>query len=95
LDDKLSLQIAHPYFDELDIEQLMFEKHLDAEYYIESEFSLPDNFEDFKKKVKDKEIYKIEYRTDKDGFPFLRTLAHKYYKNEIFPNEWRDIIAKG
>nr|WP_319997626.1 hypothetical protein [uncultured Draconibacterium sp.] len=95
LDKKLSLQIAYPYFDELDIEQLMFEKHMDTEYYIESEFSLPENFEDFKKKVKEKEIYKIDYRTDNAGFPFLRTLAHKYFKNEIFPNEWRDIIAKG
>lgn len=95
LDKKLSLQIAHPYFEELDIEQLMFEKHMDTEYYIESDFSLPDNFEDFKKKVKEKEIYKIEYRTDNAGFPFLRTLANKYFKNEIYPNEWRDIIAKG
>jgi len=95
LDKKLSLQIAHPYFDELDIEQLMFEKHMDTEYFIESEFSLPKNFEDFKKKVKEKEIYKIDYRTDNAGFSFLRILAHKYFKNEIFPNEWRDIIAKG
>lgn len=95
LDNKLSLQIAHPNFEELDIEQIMFEKHMDTEYYIESEFSLPENFEDFKKKIKEREINKITYRTDNAGFPFLRTLAHKYFKNELYPNEWRDLIAKG
>lgn len=94
LDNKVNLQIAHPHFKNCDIEQFMFEKHMDREYYIESDFALPDNFDEFKNKVKEKEYDTIDYRTDNAGFPFLRTLAHKFYKNEIFPNEWREVIAK-
>lgn len=95
LDEKLNLQIAQPNFVEFDIEQFMFERHMDVEYYIESYFALPEDFNEFKKKVREKEYVKPEYRTDKAGFPFLRTLAHNYFKNEIFPDEWREIIASG
>lgn len=92
LDGKLNLQIAHPHFKDFDIEQLMFEKHMNNEYYIESHFSLEDNFDDFKTKVKAKNCDSLDYRTDNAGFPFLRSLAHKYFKNEIYPNEWRNLI---
>ncbi|MCZ4696415.1 hypothetical protein DWB61_17255 [Ancylomarina euxinus] len=92
LDDKVNLQIAHPSVKEFDIEQLLFERHMHSEYYIDSFQAVPDSFDEFKEKVKEKEYEKMEYRTDKAGFPFLRTLAHKYYKNEIFPDEWRKKI---
>lgn len=87
--EKLNLQIAHPNINEYDIEQLMFEKHMDNEYYIESFEKLPDDFEEFKRIVREKKYDIINYRTDIVGFSFLRTLAHNYFKNEIFPNEWR------
>jgi len=94
LEDKVNLQIAHPNTKEYDIEQSLFENHMDSEYYVDSFQKVPDNFEEFKKQVKDKTFEEIEYRTDKAGFPYLRTLAHKYFKNEIFPDEWRNKIPK-
>ena len=94
LDENLSLQIAHPNNDEFDIEELMFKKHMHDEYYIESYLNLPDDFNEFKKALKQKKYNKREYRTDKIGFPFLRTLAHIHFKNEIFPDEWRRLIPK-
>ncbi len=95
LDKKLNLQIPQPNIDELDIEQTLFEKHMDNEYYIENFQPLPEDFEEFKKRLKQKKQTEINYRTDEAGFPYLRTLAHNYYKNEIFPQEWRKIIIEG
>ncbi|WP_075604077.1 hypothetical protein [Saccharicrinis aurantiacus] len=94
LDDKVNLQIAHPNIKEFNIEESLFERHMDTEYYIDSFQTVPENFEEFKKKVKEKEYEEIKYRTDKAGFPYLRTLAHKYFKNEIFPDEWRRLITR-
>lgn len=64
---------------------------MDEEYFIE-EISLFDDFEEFRKKTKEANYFTPEYRTDSAGFSFLRVLAHNYFKNEIFPNEWRNII---
>jgi len=94
LTEKINLQIAHPNFKDFDIEQEMFEHHMDEEYYVESFSQLPESFEEFKIKVKSKEFTIHNYRTDKEGFSLLRTLAHSYYKNEIFPDEWRRIISE-
>lgn len=86
---EVSLQMPYPKVAEFDIEESLFEKHMDAEYYVETSFELPDDFEEYKKTVKAKPFEIIDYKTDKLGFSFLRTLAHSYFKNEIFPNEWR------
>lgn len=94
LKDKVNLQIAHPNTKEYDIEQSLFEHHMDSEYYVDSFHKVPDSFEEFKKLVKEKPFEEIDYRTDKAGFPYLRTLAHKYFKNELFPDEWRKKIPK-
>lgn len=94
LDNKVDLQIPHPNIEEFEIEQRIFEGHMDEEYYIESLPPLPDDFNEFKKSVKVKEIQAFNYRTDLAGFPFLRTLAHSYFKNEIFPSEWRKHIVE-
>lgn len=94
LEDKVNLQIAHPNTKEYDIEQSLFENHMDSEYYVDSIHKVPDSFEEFKKLVKEKPFEEIDYRTDKAGFPYLRTLAHKYFKNEIFPDEWRRKLPK-
>ncbi|MCG6191347.1 hypothetical protein [Maribellus maritimus] len=92
--ENMHLQIAHPNVKDFDIEQIMFERHMDEEYYIEGPFSLVNTFEDLKEKTKTRGFDKINYRTDNAGFSFLRILAHKYFKNEIFPNEWRGIISE-
>lgn len=89
LTKNLSLQIAHPNFSEYNVEELLFEKHMEDEYYVVTDFDLPDDFDEFKKSVFSKEINTYCYRTDEAGFPFLRILAHNFYKNEIFPAEWR------
>ncbi len=94
IDENMHLQIAHPNLKEFDIEQVMFERHMDEEYYIEGPFSQANSFEDLKEKTMTRVFDKINYRTDEAGFPFLRILAHKYFKNEIFPNEWRELLSK-
>jgi hypothetical protein len=91
---KVNLQTACPNWDEYNIEELMFEKHFYDEYYIEHDIQLPDKLEDFKTTLEEKLEEKHEYRTDKAGFPFLRTLAHIYYENEFFPDEWRSLFPK-
>lgn len=89
---KINLQTAYPNFKEHDIEQVLFEKHLHNEYYIEASIELNKELKKFKETIQNKKIESIEYRTDKVGFPFLRTLAHVYYKNELFPDEWRKLF---
>ncbi|MES2396322.1 MAG: hypothetical protein V4549_09980 [Bacteroidota bacterium] len=92
--EKFDFQIACPNIDEYDIEQLLFEKHFDEEFYVESGIELQDDIKDFKSTIQDKEIENILYRTDKAGFPYLRSLAHIYYENEFFPGEWRRLFPK-
>ncbi len=88
LGKNLNLQIAYPT-NGVDVEQLLFDKHMHMEMYVETNIHLPEKFKDFKSMVKGKPVKMYEYRTDKAGFPFLRTLAHTYFKNEPFAEEWR------
>lgn len=88
LSKDLSIQIPHPNFKEYNVEQLLFEKNMHDEYYVECLEPLPEKFEDFIKLVKDIKIDSLEYRTDKVGFSYLRYLAHSYFKNELVPEEW-------
>ncbi|WP_420573035.1 hypothetical protein [Kordia sp.] len=50
------------------------------------------NFEQFKfdyqKRINE---FEYEYRTDKAGYPFLRNLAHIYFKTPYFPDKWRSV----
>jgi hypothetical protein len=91
---KVNLQTAYPNWDEYNIEELLFEKHLHDEYYVETNIQLPDELKDFKVSLESKLKEKHKYRTDTAGFPFLRTLAHIYYKNEFFPDEWRSLLQE-
>jgi hypothetical protein len=91
---KVNLQTAYPNWDEYNIEEVMFERHLYDEYYIEHDIQLPDTLREFKATLEGKLEEKHEYRTDKAGFPFLRTLAHVYYENDYFPDEWRCLFPK-
>lgn len=90
--EDLSLQIVSINFEEYNVEQLLFEKHLHNEYYVDCMEKLPEDFEEFKARVKTKILPNQEYRTDNAGFSFLRYLAHSYFKNEILPEEWRNMI---
>lgn len=92
MDEKLSYQIAYPNYKEYDIEQLLFEKNMHREYYVECLQEKPENFDDFKKVVEAKPKTPITFRTDQSGFTFLRHLAHSYFKNELLPDEWRKYI---
>lgn len=90
---KINLQTAYPNFKDYDIEQLLFEKHFDREFYVETSLSLKDSFKEFRSWMIAKLTDKIAYRTDKAGFSYLRTLAHVYYKNEFFPDSWRSMLG--
>lgn len=100
-DSDLSLQIPNINHKDYDFEQLLFERNLHDEYHVESIDKLPMSFKPLKDEL-DFELFKesilkkrkslIEYKTDKNGFGFLRYLAHSFYKNEILPEEWRIYI---
>lgn len=87
-----NLIIVYPHFDKFEIEKLMFEKHMHNEYYNEVITPLPDDFDKFKEVIKAKINIQPNFRTDNTEFSFLKTLAHSYYRNEIFPCEWRILI---
>ena len=72
----------------------MFEKHFIKEFYVETDIHLKTTLQEFKEDIDSREFDSIEYRTDKAGFPFLRKLAHIYFKNEFFVDEWRGIDQK-
>lgn len=88
---KVNLQTAHPRSSDFDIEQLLFEKHFHDEFYVETDITLKATLKEFKEDIEERHFESIEYRTDKAGYPFLRKLAHIYYKNELFVDEWRRI----
>lgn len=101
IDDQLSLQIVSIDDTKYDVEQMLFEKHLHQEYYVDCIERVQDglkllkndaNFIEFKKSIIEKRGSSKSYATDNLGFSCIRYLAHSYYKNEILPNEWRELI---
>lgn len=101
IDEKLSLQIVSIEFDKFNVEQLLFEKHLHQEYYVDCIDVVKDrlksikddaDFNEFKKSILAKKEPPHEYETDKLGLSCIRYLAHSYFKNEILPEEWRAYI---
>lgn len=81
----VDLQVAYPEHRENDIEQLLFEHRLNDELSVETGIKLPDTLEDFKQHYR-KKYNSMKYRTDSVGYGFLRTLAHKYYETDFFPD---------
>jgi hypothetical protein len=101
IDENLSLQIVSIDSNNYNVEQLLFEKHLHNEYYVDciervqDELNLLKNeadFKEFKKSVLEKKEKPIAYKTDALGLSCIRYLAHSYFKNEILPEEWRKLI---
>lgn len=103
IDDDLSLQIVSIDSNKFNVEQLLFEKNLHNEYYVDC-IERVDNglkllkneadFKKFKKSVIEKKETPNQYETDNLGLSCIRYLAHSYFKNEILPEEWRELIEK-
>lgn len=81
----VNLQVAYPEINEYDIEQCLFEHRLNKELSVETNIKLPETLEKFRKTFR-KKYNSITYRTDAVGYGFLRTLAHKYYETDFFPD---------
>ena len=81
----VNLQVAYPEINEFDIEQCLFEHRLNKELSVETNIKLPDTLEEFRKTFR-KKYNSMTYRTDAVGYGFLRTLAHKYYETDFFPD---------
>ena len=73
---------------ENDLEEQLFSRSFRDGY--QTSLTLDKDFEVFKNKIiKKNNEFRYEYRTDMSGLPFLRYLAHIYYKTPFFPDEWR------
>ena len=81
----VNLQIAFPIQDEYDIEQCLFDHRLYEEMSVQTNVKLPKTLEEFRSSYH-KPYDSIAYRTDADGFYYLRILAHKYYETDLFPD---------
>jgi hypothetical protein len=85
----LNLQTAYCDLPTEDMEPLLFQKNLYREMHVDAGIKLPDSLAEFQSQLAAKNTPIRNYRTDEAGFPFLRYLAHIYYKNEFLPDEWR------
>lgn len=103
IDKNLSLQIVSIDFSTYDVETLLFEKHLHNEYFVETIDKIPNSlrllknesdFNEFKELTLEKKEPLISYKTDNLGLSCIRYLAHSYFKNEILPEEWRELIKE-
>ncbi|WP_439584125.1 hypothetical protein [Dyadobacter bucti] len=91
---EIDFQTAIPNIDEYDIEQRLFENHLDEEFLVESSIEYPETAQEYRELIKNRTYSPISYRSDTAGFPFLRTLAHVYYKSEFFPADVRAALSQ-
>ncbi|WP_233899225.1 hypothetical protein [Tenacibaculum piscium] len=103
INDNLSLQIVSIDSNKYNVEKLLFEKHLHNEYFVDCIERVQDglkllkneaDFNEFKKSVIEKKETTNSYETDILGLSCIRYLAHSYFKNEILPEEWRDLISE-
>lgn len=103
IDKDLSLQIVSIDFNNYNVENLLFEKNLHNEYYVDCIERVQEglkllkndaDFNEFKKSILEKKEAPNSYETDKLGLSCIRYLAHSYFKNEILPEEWRELIKE-
>lgn len=101
IDKDLSLQIVSIDSNKYNVEQLLFERNLHNEYFVDCIERVQDglkllkneaNFSEFRKSVLEKKESLISFKTDVLGLSCIRYLAHSYFKNEILPEEWRNLI---
>jgi hypothetical protein len=99
VDEKISLQIASIDSNKFDVEKLLFERHLHSEYYVDCIDMVDSGLIDqdltkFLKYILNRKESCKSYVTDDLGFSCIRYLAHSYFKNEILPEEWRNLIEE-
>ncbi len=81
----VDLQIVYPISNhELEIQ--LFEGNVSNNVATETSIKLPDNIVKFQKDYR-KKCFKIDFKADLAGFPYLTTLAHMFYKTDVFPSE--------
>lgn len=91
--EDVNMQTAYPV-KEIDVEQNLFVHHLHDEFYVEHSLRFPETARKHFEVLKAMDSEQIPYRTDKAGFPYLRTLAHIYHQTEFFPADWRDTLLR-
>jgi hypothetical protein len=83
---------------ENDLEEQLFSKYFFCDGYqsqtiLSKDFIKDISFEEFKTNIQTKkEEFIYEYRTDSSYSPFLRDLAHIYFRTPYFPDTWRDLL---
>ncbi len=91
--NKIDLQMAYSSLTTDEFEPLTFEKNLFREMYVKTTIALPEDIDDFRKGLLGDSVSQRSFRTDNAGFPFLRTLAGIFFKNEFLPDEWRRYLT--
>ena len=93
LEGQTDLQTVYPYAPGQDIEELFFSGNTHDQMAVESRIKLPEKLADFKASIKARPLFRVTFRTDTVGFPFLKWLPVLYYHNDIFPQFWRQYIS--
>jgi len=94
LQGKIDLQTTHPNLSEHgnEFEQAYFHRQVHDLMYSETSIELPDNLASLKERLRANPGEEVNFRTDRAGFRFLKYLAAIYFKNDLFPRDWRQLI---
>lgn len=79
-----------------DLEEILFSRSFTEGYQsqlsLKKMFDTELTFSEFKEKICERaKEFEYDYRTDAAGYPFLRKLAHIYFRTPFFPDDWRNI----
>ncbi|RFM34408.1 hypothetical protein [Chitinophaga silvisoli] len=77
-----------------DIETILFSDNAPDEYFTEASLTYPDSMTEALEKLKAIPIESHEWKIEKAGFPYVRLLAHHFFKNDFVPSEWRRKILE-
>jgi hypothetical protein len=82
---------------ENDLEEQMFSRSVNDGYQSGTMLRQLNNinlsFEDYKIKIEGrKNEFNYKYRTDIAGFPYLKDLAHIFFRTPYFPDKWRSFL---
>lgn len=81
----VDLQMVYPISnDELEIQ--LFEGDVTHNVATETSIKLPESIVKFQNTFR-KECQQIDFKVDHTGFPYLKILAHMFYKIDLFPSE--------
>lgn len=85
IESGVDLQLIFPIIND-ELETNLFEGNISKNIGVESTIQLPNTIEEFQKEFRIK-CQKIKFKADHAGFPYLKNLAHMFYKIDIFPSE--------